>query len=236
MIKEAFQYLIGLGNARTEQVGTQQFSTQTYHLIPEPTVSAITVNTLSGLVDYLKSAFDNCDSVLVHIESPTKVYVYSHLTRDNKRSTMIEAMALLPSFSFDRYYDAEQFNIKLQSVFVDVGSRADILKVVGNIREEQVGEFGDDGVSQKVTAKTGIATVADVKVPNPVTLAPYRTFIEVEQPSSEFVLRMKSGPECALFEADGGAWKEKAISNIKGYLEDALRAEINGDRRVTILA
>lgn len=235
MIKEALSYLIGLGNARTETVGSQSFSTHPYYLVPEPTVSPITVNTLSGLVDYLKSTFDGSDSVLVHIESPTKVYVYSHLTRDNKRNTMIEATALLPSFTFDRYYNAEQFNIKLQSVFVDAGSRSNILKIVGNIREEQVGEFGDDGVSQKVTAKTGIATVADVKVPNPVTLAPFRTFVEVEQPSSEFVLRMKSGPECALFEADGGAWKSEAIGNISSYLSGALFDEINTGQ-VTILA
>lgn len=235
MIKEALAYLIGIGNARTETVGTQSFSTQPYHLIPEPAVAPITVNTLSGLVDYLNSTFDGIDSVLVHVEGPTKVSVYSHLTRDNKRGTWIEAVALLPSFRFDYYYDAESFNIKLQSMFTDSGSRTDVLKVVGNIRDEKVGEFGDDGVSQKVTAKTGVATVADVKVPNPVSLSPFRTFIEVEQPASNFVLRMKSGPECALFEADGGAWKQAAINNIKSYLTKSLCDGIVSGR-VTILA
>ena len=59
-------------------------------------------------------------------------------------------------------------------------------------------------------------------VPNPVTLRPYRTFTEVTQPESEFVFRMKDDSMsvyCALFEADGGAWKREAMKNIKEHLE-----------------
>jgi len=64
-----------------------------------------------------------------------------------------------------------------------------------------------------------------VAVPNPVTLRPYRTFSEVEQPASQFVFRMKTGgssPSCALFNADGGAWALEAIENIKRWLSDRL--------------
>ena len=70
----------------------------------------------------------------------------------------------------------------------------------------------------------GIASKSDAVVPNPVKLRPYRTFVEVEQPVSEFVFRMKdnNGITCALFEADGGAWKNTAMRNIKNYLESEL--------------
>ena len=52
-------------------------------------------------------------------------------------------------------------------------------------------------------------------------LRPYRTFTEVVQPASDFIFRMKEdrGITCALFEADGGAWKNAAMKNIKEYLE-----------------
>ena len=45
--------------------------------------------------------------------------------------------------------------------------------------------------------------------------------MEIEQPVSEFIFRMaeKQGITCALFEADGGAWKNAAMQNIKKYLE-----------------
>lgn len=49
------------------------------------------------------------------------------------------------------------------------------LKVVGNIKEENEASIGDDdGTSQSVVEKTGVASVSNVKVPNPVLLAPYR--------------------------------------------------------------
>jgi hypothetical protein len=59
----------------------------------------------------------------------------------------------------------------------------------------------------------------EIPIPNPVKLSPFRTFIEVEQPESLFVLRGRKGPQWALFEADGGLWKIKAIQNIKNWLE-----------------
>ena len=84
-----------------------------------------------------------------------------------------------------------------------------------------IAQYGDDGVSQKATIKTGIASKGEVLVPNPVKLRPYRTFLEVEQPESAFVFRMRDDNgrvECALFGADGGAWKNAAMKSIKEYL------------------
>lgn len=80
----------------------------------------------------------------------------------------------------------------------------------------------DDGISQTVAAKTGIATVSNVTLPPIIKLAPYRTFVEVEQPEGEFLLRLQNGPKAALFEADGGAWKIQARKNIKNYFLDEL--------------
>ena len=74
--------------------------------------------------------------------------------------------------------------------------------------------------------KTGIASKGEAIVPSPVTLKPFRTFVEVEQPLSNFVFRMKQdrydGIQCALFEADGGAWKIAAMREIKTYLKEQL--------------
>jgi len=52
---------------------------------------------------------------------------------------------------------------------------------------------------------TGVAAVENINLPNTVTLKPFRTFAEVSQPESEFVLRLKEGNRVGLFEADGGA-------------------------------
>lgn len=43
------------------------------------------------------------------------------------------------------------------------------------------------------------------------------------QPESKFVFRMQDGPRAALFEADGGAWKNDAMLSIKKFLEEQLK-------------
>ena len=58
----------------------------------------------------------------------------------------------------------------------------------------------------------------DVVVPNPVKLIPYRTFQEVEQPSSLYVFRIKDDggePMFKLVEADNGLWKNAAMKKVK---------------------
>ncbi|MBB6452001.1 hypothetical protein HNQ94_000422 [Salirhabdus euzebyi] len=235
MIKEAIQYIVGLGNKDVVDVNLQTYATDKLHLIEAPTPDVLEVHSLSGLVDYLDSHFDGDDPIMIHIKSPTEVTAYSSVNQDYNRNKWITAQAMLPSFRFDNWYDTENFNIKLQSCFVKNDDRDVMLKVVGNITEDQVKTVSDDGVSQAVVAKVGVAAVGNVEVPNPVALAPYRTFVEVVQPESNFIFRMQSGPKCALFEADGGAWKHKAIENIRNYLTDSLQTEI-GAGRITIIA
>jgi hypothetical protein len=56
----------------------------------------------------------------------------------------------------------------------------------------------------------------------------FKRVLEIDQPKSPFLLRLRKGskdgdpPSCALFEADGGRWKNEAIKSIKAYLVKAL--------------
>ena len=194
------------------------------------------IKTLTWLVDYIKSNLERKEAkLLLHIEKPDEVSLIGLLAEDGSREYLASAQAIVPRFNFDYYLDIEEFNVALQSVFAPTADRDILLKVVGNLKEDNVKTTGDDGISQAVTIKTGVATAADVKVPNPVTLAPYRTFIEVKQPESKFIFRMKDGPRGAIFEADGGAWRNQAILNIKTFLEEQLTNEI-ASGKITILA
>lgn len=204
--------------------------------------SRIRINTLSGMVNYIKSNIERFDHKLIlHIEDETSIQLMGTLEIDGKREVLAAANAIVPRFDFGQFYDVESFNIALQSKFVDLKTetelddRSILLQVVGNVTEDNVRSTGDDGVSQTVSIKQGIASKAEVKVPNPVNLAPYRTFLEVDQPVSQFVFRMKEGPRAAIFEADGGAWRNQAIVNIREYFRDQLSEEVES-QRITILA
>lgn len=220
MIKKAIEYLLSLATPEIIEINGQQYSSKSLEHIELPAPAQIRISTLTGLVDYIKSNIDgHTTKLLVHVDSPTNVNIYSSLLRDATRHHYIMCKAELPQITFNRFMDTESFNIMLQSCFVKEGTDAEIiLRVVGNIKEEMVKQVSDDGVSQAVTAKAGIARVEEVVVPNPVKLAPFRTFSEVNQPLSNFVLRMQDGPKAALFEADGGAWKNDAMRLIKAYL------------------
>jgi hypothetical protein len=230
MLKEALQYLIGLGPANQHEINGQIYSDKPLHAIHAPVAEPLVVRNLSGLVEYVLKNYDNQPPMLIHVESPTRVNVYSTYTRDKLRNHYVKAEAQLPDIPFRRFVDVEAFNIILQSCFVPNEDRAKLLAVVGNIQEENVVTVGDSGIAQQVTAKTGVATVGNVIVPNPVSLKPFRTFVEVEQPESLFVFRMQKGPEAALFEADGGAWKLEAIIRIREYLDKALAEQIASEK------
>lgn len=235
MLKEFFEWFISRVSTETKEVNGQVYSTERLHHIPQAIPSALTVRNLTGLVDYLATNYDHQLPFLVQVASPTEVNVYSTYNRDMVRNHFIQAKALLPEIPFKSFIDAESFNILLQSCFVPNEHREKLLSIVGNIQDENVVTVGDTGVSQQVTAKTGIATVGNVVVPNPVKLKPFRTFVEIAQPESEFVFRMQSGPKAALFEADGGAWKVQAIHSIRDYLAEKLAKEIAAEE-VTIIA
>lgn len=60
-----------------------------------------------------------------------------------------------------------------------------LIKFAGNVEQKNSATFSDDGKTQVATMNVGVASKSDVIVPNPVLLAPYRTFQEIEQPFLE---------------------------------------------------
>lgn len=233
--REALEYLVELQPNEIFEVNGQQYSTTQIHLVPVPRPKALTVHNLSGIVAYLTDNFDGQPPVLIQIESPTEVSVLSTFNGDMQRNVLIRAEAMLPTIPFERFQGVENFNILLQSCFVPNEDRATMLKIVGNVKEEEAKTVGDDGVTQQVTVSAGIKVVEQTTIPNPVTLKPFRTFVEIAQPECQFVFRMQKGPQAALFEADGGAWKLQAIASIKEYLAKELSKQIE-DKQVFIIA
>lgn len=226
MIKEALQYIVGLSAPAIQNIDGETYSDKPLERVDfTPLAEPIQLSTLESLVDYIKSNADEMDgSMFIHVVSPTKVRMYSCLNRNREREYIADVTANVPEFGFNRWIDHESFCIALQSKFLPNEDRALLLKFAGTVESGTIAEYGDDGITQKATVKVGIAKKGEAVIPNPVSLIAYRTFIEVEQPQSQYVFRMqdRSGISCALYEADGGAWKIEAMRKIKAYLEAAL--------------
>lgn len=250
MIKEAIKYLVDLsihpderfvdiedvnGNKRTFVVDSEGVSKKIKPVISRAD-QPLQINTLTGLIGYIKASLERHESNLfLQVFDEKTVYLKGLLDSEGKRELLVEVNAIVPKFEYGYFHGSEELIIALQSKFTSTKDRDLLLKVIGNVKEENVRTTGDNGISQAVTIKTGVASADDVLVPNPVELAPYRTFLEVEQPSSSFIFRMKDGPKGAIFEADGGAWRNQAIFNVCEYLAEELAAEIDA-KRITIIA
>lgn len=230
MIEKALKYIVGLKNPDIREIGGQTYSDKTlYRVNHNPKAEPIEFSTLSSLCDYIRTHYDERGKVFVHVVSPLKVQVYSVLDEDRTREHLVNVVGQVPSFDFGTFMDHEKFCINLQSKFINTPERALLLKFAGTVEAGTIAEYGDDGVTQKATVKTGITSKQEALVPSPIALTAYRTFIEVEQPIIEYIFRMKQGMnggvQCALFEADGGAWRIDAMEKIKDYLKVELALE-----------
>jgi len=225
--KDALEYLVKLGYEEDVLIDTDFGLFSKIHLVRVtlPKIETLQVSNLTSVVEFLKGNIDDYDGrLLVQVVSPYEVRVLTPLDPDRIRQEILRAVAILPNnIRYDSFVDTEQFNIMLQASFADKGDKALVLKFTGLIRDEAVKETGDNGISQKVTIKTGIASVGEAEVPNPVNLAPYRSFPEIDQVGSKFIFRMQEGPKAALYEADGGAWKNESMKRIKDYLKENLK-------------
>lgn len=223
MLKTAIQYLLELKRPEVVEVDGQNFSTIPLERIPaQAKVNALEVNTLTGLIDYIKSNFDGERKLMIQVKSPTDVRLFDALDHTNDRRTFVRATALLPDIYFERFLEREKFQIMMQANFVDNPDKQIVLDLISNIVENEGAEIKDNGLAQQVTVRKGVSIIDYETVPGRVKLKPFRTFIEIRQPESEFILRLREGAQVGLFEADGGAWELNAINSIKEYLNEQL--------------
>lgn len=237
MIKDAIEKILSLAPVQTFKFHDHQYADKQLVRIEVPTFSltkAPKVSTLSAIADYIVSDPDKIRlnlkhmlPIMVHIESPTEVSIHTSVFGEKLVRTEIMASSpTLPMIAFGKPLGHEEFVIMMQSKFVRNVTVGEMLKLVSSIRKVDEQQINDNGISQTATAKSGVTVVEKVNIPNPVVLKPYRTFVEVDQPESDFVFRLDAHGQPSLHEADGGAWKIQAMENIKGYFERALSSFI----------
>ena len=145
------------------------------------------------------------------------------------RQVYYEARATdVPGFR-DGFREKDKAIIELRSRFAPGEGVDYLLDLLSRISKDSNVATTDNGVSQTVEARQGIALKTVEPLKPRVPLRPFRTFQEVEQPESEFLLRMDEEGNIGLFEADGGMWKLKARQTVKAFLEEQLAEEVAGN-------
>ena len=183
--------------------------------------------TLDGLIEWIKKDvnhfFSGEETCIVSVVNPTKVVVCTpNKGKYNEMWELAECRYDPPRINFGTYMDSEDFGIMINVNFIESDNRNVVLQVARNLTDEYSEQTADDGISQRVTIKRGIQGINTVPFKNPAYLNPRRTFTEIMQPESPFVIRFKEGKKCAIFESDGGAWRVHAVHAIGEYLRSQL--------------
>jgi len=186
MIKEAIEYLQRTAHAQIIEHDGRTYFTKELHSVKPPSIDTVQVHTLDGLFSLCAPlAFNKALTALV--KSPTHVVIFGEPQEPWKsRDIYAEARDFergARAFQFGEYYDQSEFIIGLNSWFVKTSERDKLLQFVSSVTEESGARAVDDGVTQTVTTKRG-AKLGLEGMPNPVTLAPYRSFREKSSRSS----------------------------------------------------
>jgi len=187
------------------------------------------LSTLTGVADLLRLNVDALDlaELMIHVTDPNALMVVGKLKgKDGRyaRHNLATAHAWPNGFKFDTFMSPEAFIIGVNACFVSDTERDELLATVASIRETNAAEMNDDGVSQEIKTARNVAFASRTKV-GTVVLRPWRTFREVTQPASEFFVRLRPSedgelPKIALFEADGGQWKNDAMLAVADWLRN----------------
>lgn len=235
MLTNFLAKLLDLKRPETVEVDGLKYSTTNITPVKKPTPDHFKTTTLQSIVDYLKSKIDNPNGLnsFLHIEEPNKVSVLTKLEDGFlNRGSFLTALADNFKFKFGQYYSYEEFIIAMQSQFIMDKPCLELLEFTNTVSDVRDTTVSDDGVSQEVIMKAGIIRKEKAAIKNPIKLAPRRSFPEIEQVSTDFVLRIQNGPNgvaFALFEADGGQWRLEAMRRVKTWLDERLNQVTKAD-------
>lgn len=237
MLKAFVEKITELATPQTYTIEGRTYSLDRLNRIDPPKYrpSAIEVNGLDSICKLVRHEAEKVGRKLfVQVKSYREVEVFSTYDDQYERFRLYDCTADTPSVTMGRFMSYENAVIEIRSLYIPNDDTKYLLSLLSSISNESKVTSTDNGVTQKVEAKSGIALKEMVEIKPRVLLKPFRTFIEVEQPESEFLLRIDQNGCIGLFQADGGVWKLEATRNVAAYFENELADLIEQDQVVII--
>lgn len=194
-------------------------------------VSTIRLSSLDSLIKMVKTEALKRYNAPIYLTIPTHLRVDcfsqpSELLREERVTYYIADATDVPGWEAQTSLKFEEAMIAIRTRFQESADSPYVLKLLSDITTGSKVTYSDNGIATSVVTKTGVALQSNEPIRPIVSLRPYRTFQEVEQPASQFLIRINERG-INFVEADGGMWKLEARKTIKTFLEEALAHEIN---------
>ena len=198
----------------------------------------IELNSLDAMVQLVKTEAMKYEPTL-YITVPTHKEVrcfakFSPEMRMTRQTYYIANATDVPGWDEKVHLGFEEAQIALRTRFQHTPDTDYALKLLSDISCGAKVVYNDNGVATTVTTQKGIAIQSNMQIKPLLSLRPYRTFQEVEQPESIFLLRVNERG-LSFTEADGGMWKLAARDTVKNYFVSALKNEISEGKVVVAL-
>lgn len=234
MLKEAIEKIVDMARPELHEVEGRTFAVG-----PEgveevrPTLDCpgtLTLTSLDALIKMVKTEalLDKSNPVYITIPTHDRVETFFHPAQSFRNARLYPYVVKatdVPGWGDDVQMGFEEAMIALRTRFQESSDSEYALKLLSDITTGSKVTYNDNGVATSIVTQSGVALQSNQNIRPIVTLRPYRTFQEVEQPASQFLIRV-SERGIKFVEADGGMWKLKARQTVKEHLEEALSAEI----------
>ena len=237
MLKSAIEKILSLKDNKIYEINGATYSDndlvriEEYVARPEKEY----VSGLESIVKLIRKENEKEDgTIYIRVSNYHKVNVFTSYDKYGRRNRLYEAESNIPEFHFG-WRDYESAMISFRSQFEQTEGIEYLLGILSRITDENSITSKDNGITQEVEARKGIALATKETIKPRVKLTPFRTFLEVEQPESEFLIRLREGGEIGIFEADGGMWQLKAKQKIKEYFENELEDLISSGKVVVMI-
>lgn len=216
MLKEAIQYVLENMRPEAQNLGNRAYIiTQkgAQEVIETPIApDTVPLHSLDSIVKMIRTeaihlADVNTPALFVNIPSPTNVVCFSQPDYEQRchRTVFYSADATdVPGWEAKVTLGFEEAQIALRTRFQETPDSLYAMKLVNDISLGAKVIYNDNGVATTVTTQKGVALQTNEQIRPIVKLRPYRTFQEVEQPESTFLIRI-SDRGISFIEADGGS-------------------------------
>jgi len=236
MLAKMIDKIVSLKETKTFEIGGQTYADSQLTRIP-PHVDrpeCIEVSGLDGICKLIRTELAKLDTVvMVQAKAHNAVEVMTTYLGDFSRNMLYKAKADAPGLRTG-FRGREVALIELRSLFIPNEGTAYLLDLLSRMTDENSVTTRDNGVTQQVEAKQGVSLNMLVDIKPRVQLQPFRTFLEIAQPESEFLIRVDPQEGIGFFEADGGIWKLEAKKNIADYFNTHLADLIEASKVVVM--
>lgn len=191
----------------------------------------LSLNSLDALIKMVKTEAGRFTEAPLYITVPNHLKVQC-FTQPNPydryfRQFFYEVNAAdVPGWAEKNTLGFEEAQISLRTRFQETPDTLYAMKLVSEISLGAKVIYNDNGIATTISTQKGVALQTNEQIRPLVKLRPYRTFQEVEQPESIFLIRV-SERGISFIEADGGMWKLTARETIKKFLEERLSKEVD---------